>query len=104
VNFFYRNLSFFTCKSGAERKLCNGVNKTPQFLLFSTAKGGTKTIAHLSIAEGYTFLKSQIGSFTTFTIVNCGMKKKIKSKCAMNIHGRHLIFLPNWQVKNKEGL
>jgi hypothetical protein len=26
-------------------KLCNGVNKTPQFLLFSTAKGGTKTIA-----------------------------------------------------------
>ena len=33
-------------------KLCNGVNKTPQFLLFSTAKGGTKTIAHLSIVEG----------------------------------------------------
>jgi hypothetical protein len=33
-------------------KLRNGVNKTPQFLHFSTAKGGTKTIAHLSIAEG----------------------------------------------------
>jgi hypothetical protein len=32
-------------------KLHNGVNKTPQFLLFSMAKGGTKTIAHLSIAE-----------------------------------------------------
>jgi hypothetical protein len=26
-------------------KLCNGVNKKPQFLLFSMAKGGTKTIA-----------------------------------------------------------
>ncbi len=33
-------------------KLRNGVNKTPKFLHFSTAKGGTKTIAHLSIAEG----------------------------------------------------
>ncbi len=32
-------------------KLCNGVNKTPQFLLFLMVKGGTKTIAHLSIAE-----------------------------------------------------
>jgi hypothetical protein len=37
-------------------KLRNVVNKTPQFLLFSTAKGGTKTIAHLSIAEGSSFL------------------------------------------------
>jgi hypothetical protein len=33
-------------------KLRNSVNKTPQFLLFSTAKGRTKTFAHLSIAEG----------------------------------------------------
>jgi hypothetical protein len=33
----------------------SGVNKTPQFLLFSMAKGGTKTIAHLSIAEGSSF-------------------------------------------------
>jgi hypothetical protein len=32
-------------------ELRNGVNKTPQFLLFSTATGGTKTIAHLTIAE-----------------------------------------------------
>ncbi len=32
-------------------KLCNGVNKTPQILLFSIAKGRTKTIAYLSIAE-----------------------------------------------------
>jgi hypothetical protein len=36
-------------------KLQNGVNKTPQFLLFSITKGGTKTIAHLSIAEGWSF-------------------------------------------------
>jgi hypothetical protein len=27
-------------------KLCNGVQKPPQFLLFSMTKGGTKTIAH----------------------------------------------------------
>jgi hypothetical protein len=36
-------------------KLRNGVNKTPQFLLFSMAKGGTKTITHLSIVEGSSF-------------------------------------------------
>jgi hypothetical protein len=36
-------------------KLRNGVKKTPQFLLFSQTKGGTKTIAHLSIAEGSSF-------------------------------------------------
>ncbi len=33
-------------------KLRTGVKKTPVFLFFSQAKGGTKTIAHLSIAEG----------------------------------------------------
>ena len=38
-------------------KLRNGVKKTPQFLLFSLAKGRAKTIAHLSIAEGSSFLK-----------------------------------------------
>jgi hypothetical protein len=36
-------------------KLHNGVNKTPQFLPFSIAKCGTKTIGHLSIAEGSSF-------------------------------------------------
>jgi hypothetical protein len=35
---------------------CNGVKKNPQFILFSIAKGGTKTIAHLSIVEGSSFL------------------------------------------------
>ncbi len=33
----------------------SGVNKTPQYLLFSMAKGGTKIIAHLSIVEGAIF-------------------------------------------------
>ncbi len=36
-------------------KLRNGANKTPQFLLFLMAKGGTKTIVTLSIAEGSSF-------------------------------------------------
>jgi hypothetical protein len=36
-------------------KLRNGVTKTHQFLLFSMAKGGTNTIAHLSIVEGLSF-------------------------------------------------
>jgi hypothetical protein len=36
-------------------KLRNGVKKTPEFLLFSQAKGGTKTVAPLSIAEGSSF-------------------------------------------------
>ncbi len=36
-------------------KLRNGVKKTPQFFLFSQAKGGTKTKADLSIAEGLSF-------------------------------------------------
>jgi hypothetical protein len=33
----------------------NGVKKTPQFLFFSQAKDVTKTIAHLSIADGSSF-------------------------------------------------
>jgi hypothetical protein len=36
-------------------KLRNGVNKTLQFLLFPMAKGRTKAIANLSIAEGSSF-------------------------------------------------
>jgi hypothetical protein len=36
-------------------KLRNGVKKTSQFLLFSQAKGVTKTKAHLSIEEGSSF-------------------------------------------------
>jgi hypothetical protein len=44
-----------TMNAASVCKLRNGVKKTPQFLLFSQAKGGTKTIAHLSIAEGSSF-------------------------------------------------
>jgi hypothetical protein len=36
-------------------KLYSNVNKTPPFLHFPIAKGGTKTIAQLSIAEGLNF-------------------------------------------------
>jgi hypothetical protein len=36
-------------------KLRKVVNKRPQFLLFSMAKGRPKAIAHLSIAEGSSF-------------------------------------------------
>jgi hypothetical protein len=36
-------------------KLRNGVKKPLNFLLSSQAKGGTQTIAHLSIAEGSSF-------------------------------------------------
>ncbi len=36
-------------------KLRNGVKKTPKFFIFSLAKGESKTIAHLSIAEGSSF-------------------------------------------------
>jgi hypothetical protein len=36
-------------------KLRNGVKKMPKFLLFSQTKGGTKMIAHFSIAEGSSF-------------------------------------------------
>jgi hypothetical protein len=57
IHFFDHHPSFLTIEKAAMNalhifKLCNGVNQKPQFLHFSTAKGGTKTIAHLSIAEG----------------------------------------------------
>jgi hypothetical protein len=41
--------------NAARLSIAHGVNKTPQFLLISMAKGRTKTIAHLSIAEGSSF-------------------------------------------------
>ena len=69
-NFFFIVICFSLVKAtmNAARvcKLRNGVNKTPQFLLFSIAKGGTKTIVHLSIEEGR--------AFEAFTMVNSGMK------------------------------
>jgi hypothetical protein len=55
INFFYHHPSSLVKATMNAPHICelrNGVNKKPQFLHFSTAKGGTKTIAHLSIAEG----------------------------------------------------
>jgi hypothetical protein len=81
-------------------KLCNGVDKPPQFLLFSVAKGGTKTIAHLLIAEGSNF---------------CGLHRRIYD-CKLRNERKILIqvgieyspqlskLLYNWQLKNKEAL
>ncbi len=39
-------------------KLRDSVNKTPPFLHFPIAKGGTKTIAYLLIDEGLSFRSS----------------------------------------------
>jgi ribosomal protein L37AE/L43A len=36
-------------------KMCNGVNKTHLISSIFNCKGGTKTIAHFSIAEGWSF-------------------------------------------------
>jgi hypothetical protein len=59
LNFFIVIYRFSLVKAAMNAarvcKLRNGVNKTPQFLLFSMAKGGTKTIAHLSIEKGSRF-------------------------------------------------
>jgi hypothetical protein len=81
-------------------QLRNGVNKTPQFLLFSMAKGGTKTIAHLSIAEGSSFeaLKG------AFTIVNCGMKEKYLISVRNEYSPQLSKLLYNCKLKNKEVL
>jgi hypothetical protein len=55
VVIYYNSLVKAAMNAARVCKLRNGVKKTPQFLLFSLAKGGTKTIAHLSIAEGSSF-------------------------------------------------
>jgi hypothetical protein len=72
-------------------KLHNGVKKTPQFLLFSQAKGETKTIAHLSIAE-----------LCAFTIVNCGMKEKHVIRMCNEYSPQLYKLLYNCKLKNKE--
>jgi hypothetical protein len=48
---FYSSL----VKAASVCSLRNGVNKKPQILIFSMVKGRTKTIAHLSTAEGSSF-------------------------------------------------
>ncbi len=60
INFFLTvTYRFSLVKAGMNAlhicKLCNGVKKNASVSSFSTAKGGTKTIAHLAIAEGSTF-------------------------------------------------
>jgi hypothetical protein len=60
MNFFFTVIYHSSLVKGAMNaarvcKLRNGVKKMPQFLLFLQAKGGTKTIAHLSFAEGSSF-------------------------------------------------
>jgi hypothetical protein len=52
---YHSSLVKATINAACVCKLRNVVNKTPQFLLFSMAKGRTKTIEHLSIAEGSSF-------------------------------------------------
>ena len=55
---YYSSLVKAAMNAARVCKLRNGVNRTPQFLqflLFSMAKGGTKTIVHLSIEEGSSF-------------------------------------------------
>ncbi len=81
-------------------KLYNGVNKTPQFLLFSMAKGGTKTIVHLSIAEESSFWSLDM------PIYNCKLRNEKKNLIQVrNEYSPQLSkLLYNWQVKNKEAL
>jgi hypothetical protein len=63
INGHMRNKHFFIviyCSSLVKAamnaaRVCQLRNAMPQFLLFPLAKGGTKTIAHLSIAEGSSF-------------------------------------------------
>jgi hypothetical protein len=50
---YHSSLVKAALNAGLICKLRNGVNKTPQFLLFSMAKGKTKTIVHLSIASSF---------------------------------------------------
>jgi hypothetical protein len=52
---YYSSLVKVAMNAACVCKLRNGVNKMPQFLLFSMAKDGTKIIAHLLIAEGSSF-------------------------------------------------
>jgi hypothetical protein len=81
-------------------KLHKGVNKMPQFLLFSMAKGGTKTIAHLSIAEGSSFWSLDR------LIYDCKLRNERKTSIPVsNEYSPQLSkLLYNWQLKNKEAL
>ncbi len=62
------------------------------------AKGGTNTIAHLSIAEGSSFWSLDR------CIVNCGMKKKhlIQVRNEYSPQLSKLLYMYNCKLKNKE--
>jgi hypothetical protein len=48
-------LNYWLLSEPSHFSLLSTFNKMPPFLHFSIAKGGKKTIAHLSIAEGMSF-------------------------------------------------
>jgi hypothetical protein len=52
------------------RHWCNVVNKTPPFLYFSIAKGGTDTIAHLPIVVELSFQRLDM------RIYNCKLRNE----------------------------
>ena len=52
---FHSSLVKAAMNAARFRKLRNGFNKMPQFLLFSMAKGRTKTIAHLQLRRDRVF-------------------------------------------------
>jgi hypothetical protein len=83
-------------------KLCNAISKTPQFLLFSMAKGGTKTIAHLSITEGSSFCSLDRRIYNCKK--NCGMKKQDLIPVRNEYFLQLFKLLYNWPLKNKEAL
>jgi hypothetical protein len=80
-------------------KLRNGVNKTHQFLNFSNAKSGTKTITHLSFAEGSSFCSLDR------RIYDCKLQNE---KDIIPVHKKYFPqlskLLYNWQLRNKEAL
>jgi hypothetical protein len=81
-------------------KLRNSINKTPQFLLFSMVKGGTKAIAYLTIAEGSSFRSLDR------RIYDCKLRNEKKD--LIQVRNKYSPQLPkllyNWQVKNKGAL
>jgi hypothetical protein len=80
-------------------KLSNGVNKTPQFLNFSTSKGGTKTIAHCQLRRGRVFEARR-----TYECKLRNEKKKNYSKCAASFHCANVNWLLNCLLKKKEAI
>ncbi len=81
-------------------KLRDGVNKTPQFLLFQWPKAKQRPLRTCQLWRDRVF-EAYIDAFT---IVNCGMKKK-DSIQVRNEYSRQLsILFYNWQLKNKEAL